>query len=195
MGAIRLALEPGREARMKCPRCTTSLVTRTVAELEVEECPSCNGLWLEAGTLRRLKDEADPDLAWLDFELWKHPERFEITERPIRCPSCDIPLAAVEYGDTGVTVDFCTRCRGVWLDEDELGRIVDRLSEELLDKDVSEYLRATLAEAKELITGPEGRLSEWRDLATVLRFLQYRVLSEHSRFASLLAEFQAKSQF
>jgi hypothetical protein len=58
-----------------------------------------------------------------------------------------------------------------------------------------EYLRATLEEAKELITGPESRLSEWRDLTTVLRFLQYRVLSEHSRFASLLAEFQAKSQF
>ena len=180
---------------MNCPRCATTLVARTVGDVEIDECPSCHGRWLEAGSLRQLKDDADPDLVWMDVELWKHPERFEVTTRAISCPRCDVPLAAVEYGDTGVTVDFCPQCRGVWLDEDELGRIIHRLSEELLDKDVSEYLRATLEEAKELITGPESRLSEWRDLTTVLRFLQYRVLSEHSRFASLLAEFQAKSQF
>ena len=59
----------------------------------------------------------------------------------------------------------------------------------------SEYLRASLEEAKELVTGPESFLSEWKDFATVLRMLQYRLLGENPKLGQALAEFQAKSQF
>ena len=104
-------------------------------------------------------------------------------------------LVAIEYGDTGVEIDYCNGCRGVWLDADEFGKIIAHLSEDLLTTESSEYLRASLEEAKELVTGPESFLSEWKDLATVLRMLQYRLLGENPRLGRALAEFQAKSQF
>ncbi len=42
---------------------------------------------------------------------------------------------------------------------------------------LSEYVSSTIEEAKELLTGPESFLSEWKDFSTILRFMQYRILS------------------
>ena len=178
---------------MLCPRCQTPLETRSTDGVDIDECPGCQGIWCDSGELRRVKDEADPDLAWMDFDLWRHPERFRVAERPIDCPACAVPLVAIDYDDTGVEVDFCTACRGVWLDADELTRIIHSLSAELLSKDVSDYLHASLEEARELVTGPESFLSEWKDFSTVLRMLQYRILSENPRLGRLLADLQSNS--
>lgn len=40
------------------------------------------------------------------------------------CPSCKTELTITER--QGVEIDFCARCRGVWLDRGELDKIVDR---------------------------------------------------------------------
>ncbi len=180
---------------MKCPRCHIELNSRSIQDIEIDECRDCQGIWLDAEKLRRLKDGADPDLQWMDFELWDHANRFHLAEKPIECPTCATALVAIEYGDTGVEIDYCTDCRGVWLDADEFSKIIARLSEDLLTTEASEYLRASLEEAKELVTGPDSFLSEWKDFTTVLRMLQYRLLGENPKLGRALAEFQAKSQF
>lgn len=180
---------------MNCPRCESALVTRKINGVEVDECPDCRGVWFDSDELRKAKDESDPDLAWMDFELWKHDDRFRVSGRQLSCPRCSTELVAIDYDVTGIEVDFCPGCRGVWLDADEFGKIVDSLTEELLSKDVPDYLRATVEEAKELVSGGDGLLSEWKDLTTVLRMLQYRILSENPKVGRLLAELQAKSQF
>lgn len=186
---------PAKETAMNCPRCRTTLATRTIDGVEIDECRDCQGIWLDAEKLRRLKDQADPDLKWMDFELWDHADRFHIADKPVECPTCTATLVAIEYGDTDVEIDYCTGCRGVWLDADEFGKIIAHLSEDLLTTESSEYLRASLEEARELVTGPESFLSEWKDFVTVLRMLQYRLLGENPRLGRALAEFQAKSQF
>lgn len=180
---------------MNCPRCRTELETHSINDIEIDECRNCQGIWLDAERLRRLKDQADPDLQWMDFELWNHAGRFHVAEKPIDCPACAVALVGIDYSNTGVEIDYCTACRGVWLDADELGKIIAHLSEDVLATESSEYLRASLEEAKELVTGPESFLSEWKDFATVLRMLQYRLLGENPKLGQALAEFQAKSQF
>jgi len=178
---------------MKCPRCQSALHTRATATVEIDECRSCQGIWFDADELRRVKDESDPDLSWMDFELWKHTDLFRVAENPLKCPACSISMVAIDYDETEVEVDHCTSCRGVWLDGGELEKIIEKLSEALLATETSDYVRASLEEAKELVTGREGFVSEWRDFATVLRLLQYRVLSNNPKLGSALAEFQAKS--
>jgi Zn-finger nucleic acid-binding protein len=42
----------------------------------------------------------------------------------MRCPSCDGEL--VELDRSGVRIDACRSCRGVWLDRGELDRILER---------------------------------------------------------------------
>jgi Zn-finger nucleic acid-binding protein len=131
----------------------------------------------------------------MDFEIWKHPDRFEVSVKPVRCPRCDIDMAAVEYDTTKIEVDFCIRCQSVWLDAGEFEKIIAALEAELENKEVSEYITASLNEAREILSGPESVVSEWRDFVTVLRMLSYRVLSENPRVARALAAIQVTNPF
>ena len=55
---------------MQCPIDGTTLETHTIHSINIEECVQCRGLWFEEGELSKAKDESDPDLNWLDFDLW-----------------------------------------------------------------------------------------------------------------------------
>lgn len=44
----------------------------------------------------------------------------------MNCPVCSTELNAVDR--QGVEIDFCPRCRGVWLDRGELEKLIDRSS-------------------------------------------------------------------
>ena len=43
----------------------------------------------------------------------------------MKCPVCkDIDLAMTDR--QGIEIDYCPRCRGIWLDRGELDRLIDR---------------------------------------------------------------------
>lgn len=42
----------------------------------------------------------------------------------MNCPICMVPLNIAER--QGVEIDFCPKCRGVWLDRGELDKIIER---------------------------------------------------------------------
>ena len=42
----------------------------------------------------------------------------------MNCPVCNIPLMMTDK--QGVEVDYCQKCRGVWLDRGELDKIIER---------------------------------------------------------------------
>lgn len=42
----------------------------------------------------------------------------------MNCPKCSIPLSMSDR--SGVEIDFCPQCRGVWLDRGELDKIIER---------------------------------------------------------------------
>jgi predicted RNA-binding Zn-ribbon protein involved in translation (DUF1610 family) len=41
-------------AKMRCPKCGDRLITRTQLEVEMDECPSGHGMWLDTGELQKL---------------------------------------------------------------------------------------------------------------------------------------------
>jgi ribosomal protein L37AE/L43A len=41
-------------ALMRCPKCGEKLVEMTQAEVVVDECPACGGMWLDKGELETL---------------------------------------------------------------------------------------------------------------------------------------------
>lgn len=159
---------------MNCPRCRTALTTRVVDDVEIDECDACRGMWLDDDELRRAKDLSDPNLVWMDFEIWKHQDRFRIREVDLPCPRCETSLRALEYGDTDVEIDVCPKCRGTWLDGLELQRIVSALQAELASTSSLELLRRTLEEALELVRRKESLASEWKDLTQLLRLVRQR---------------------
>ena len=44
----------------------------------------------------------------------------------MKCPSCDELLVMSDR--QGVEIDYCPKCRGVWLDRGELDKIIERSS-------------------------------------------------------------------
>ena len=42
----------------------------------------------------------------------------------MKCPVCDLDLVMSER--QGVEIDYCPKCRGVWLDRGELDKIIER---------------------------------------------------------------------
>ena len=163
---------------MQCPNDKTEMIRREVGGVQVEECPQCKGSWFEQTEFQKARDAIEPDAIWLDFEIWKHEDQFKLDLRGIHCPQDDAKLVALVYGETGVEVNYCTQCQGIWLDGGEFEKIVQALDDELTSMSASEYLSASLTEAREVIAGPEKFSSEWRDLMTVLRLFQYRALAE-----------------
>jgi len=175
---------------MICPRCKIPMTTHLLQNVPIDECSRCKGIWFDKDELRKCKDRTDPDLNWMDFELWKHKDRFHLTARAFPCPRCNISMVKIEYDQTGVEIDHCPQCKGIWLDKGEFPKIIEILTDELLTKSVSGYLKASLQEARELITGPEGFISEWRDFLTALKFLELRFFVENPRLSDAVTNFQ-----
>lgn len=42
----------------------------------------------------------------------------------MKCPHCNINLIMTER--TGIEIDYCPECRGIWLDRGELDKIIER---------------------------------------------------------------------
>lgn len=40
--------------RMRCPKCGERLTTRTELDVEIDECPTGHGIWLDTGELEKL---------------------------------------------------------------------------------------------------------------------------------------------
>ena len=59
--------------------------------------------------------------------------RLNAAQRPtaagLLCPVCRVDLVMSER--QGVEIDYCPRCRGVWLDRGELDKILERNAAEL----------------------------------------------------------------
>lgn len=45
----------------------------------------------------------------------------------MKCPNCEETLVMTDR--QGVEIDYCPKCRGVWLDKGELDKIIERSAE------------------------------------------------------------------
>jgi len=180
---------------MKCPCCRIELKKKMIEKIEIDECEKCKGMWFEDDELRKAKDSTDEDLNWMDFEIWKHEDQFKTKSRNLPCPQCNKVLVTINYADTDVEIDYCLTCKGTWLDKGEFKKIIEALTDELLTKSFSEYIKASIEEAKEIITGHESFLSEWKDFSTVLRMMQYRLFVEKPKLLDTVVQVQKNNPF
>jgi Zn-finger nucleic acid-binding protein len=96
------------------------------ANIEVEKCPQCGGIWLDHRELERIQVSGEHDYR---REINRFPSIVEQayamalakSKPPTPCPRCSQDMERREHaGCSQVLVDVCPKCRGVWLDEGEL---------------------------------------------------------------------------
>lgn len=180
---------------MNCPKCNAEFEAKIVGEVQVDECVQCHGIWFDPDELEQATQAVEEDLRWMEFDLWKDQNRFQVSQGNMKCPRCRTTMAAVKYSPTDVTVDTCVKCRGIWLDKGEFELVIDALEEEVASLSGEEFRQITLEEARQLIDGEGNFISDWRDFLTVVRLLQYRILIENPKLSQALTAFQASSPF
>ena len=171
---------------MKCLSCEGNLRDLHLDAAHLERCPGCGGIWLDQGELDRLVDAEDEDVRWMDLDLWREARQVRGSVSHRECLNGHGPLVALTYGDSDIKVDVCRTCGGVWLDAGELQKIVAYLNEQAASLSLPGYIQESLAQAKELVTGGEGRVSEWKDLRAVLRMMRFRLAVDHPAIAAVL---------
>ena len=142
---------------MQCPQCDTRLDTIEYEGIEIETCPGCEGEWLDDRELKHVVKTREV--------LFSEEERraiaaatkitgvkLEDVDRDIPCPNCGGRTDAINYGgDTGIIIDRCPACRGIWLDRSELEKVqkLDEGWDDGLEDDLKQYgprLREVAAE-------------------------------------------------
>ncbi|MHC4415163.1 MAG: zf-TFIIB domain-containing protein [Planctomycetota bacterium] len=113
---------------MQCPQCSSALASLTYEGVPIHTCNACGGEFIGGQELAHIvhtrQEQFDPELKEL---LAERTPRFGVPEearRTLCCPACGEPMVVVSYGgDSGIFVDRCDSCDGLWLDHEELERI------------------------------------------------------------------------
>jgi Zn-finger nucleic acid-binding protein len=171
---------------MQCPNCSISVEQALVAGVEVDYCPRCYGLWFQEHELELAKDAKDRHLRWLDIDLWKHEEKFQVTRGNRACPADRMPLYEVRYGDSNIKVDVCNICKGIWLDRGEFIEIITYLQEKGEYEVMHHYIKNVFEELWEVFSGPEMLRDEILDFLALVKLLQYKFLVQHPVISQLL---------
>lgn len=112
------------ESFMDCPVCDNAMITLELAEVEVDYCVACGGIWLDAGELEMLLGDPEKAAKLLDsFHTDKH-----CNEKPRKCPICLKKMEKVLVGASTppLRIDKCRRGDGLWFDTGELQDIINR---------------------------------------------------------------------
>ena len=106
-----------------CPACQGELKKQPLYGTEIECCTDCKGTWLEGNDLDAIIDFVRRGFA-KDWE-----KRFEAPPGPRKagryCPKCphSVLLPFMYARDSGIELDRCPRCGGIWFDYGELERV------------------------------------------------------------------------
>jgi Zn-finger nucleic acid-binding protein len=110
---------------MKCPNCDAELVQKKRDGVEMEICPSCDGMWLTSQELAELEDEV---FDFGDDEKGSLMLGSAPTDR--KCPECGKPMKSFQYRLYDLEMDFCEAGHGFWLEADEDKRVLDLMKKE-----------------------------------------------------------------
>ena len=93
---------------MQCPTCDKLLNSETLQGQTVDRCNDCNGLWLDHSELGPIVRQTEP--------MDRAKSTSETSLGDIKCPKCGRSLVPFNYAhDSGVFINRCASCRGIWL--------------------------------------------------------------------------------
>ena len=110
---------------MHCPACQHSLRRFKAGTVTLDGCDGgCGGIWFNQRELAKVnREHPDPNAQIADL---RYNPAVRVHDDDIReCPKCDaVTLVKKLYSlGSGVIMDCCPKCQGVWLDHGELDKI------------------------------------------------------------------------
>lgn len=113
---------------MNCPRCQQAFQSNTYEKINIDNCPHCGGVWLDAGELLPIITARD---ALFTRDLVEKTLKRAHTKIPkaeqdvvLSCPHCSGAMHPLNYNySSGIVLNACPNGHGVWLDKDELAGV------------------------------------------------------------------------
>ncbi len=173
-------------AQGQCPACGTQLEGYTAFGMKFSGCPACKGIWLLRDELRELKNQVEGgNLRWLNDEV-ENIEQVCAAECKRLCPLCaGQRLEATMFGKSSAVIDWCPKCRGMWLDGEEFDAIRDYLHQEMESLHSGEIEKRLLQAVRKVWSGgAEPRREELLDAKATIRALVHAGIYEHVRLVT-----------
>lgn len=156
--ALLSEVEQTSDQRFRCPKCSAKLWHLDRTGTIVELCSGCAGMWFDGGELTVL------------LGVYRQLEPAEGTTTDYACLRCGEELRELTYPKTGVALDVCVGCYGVWLDKGEFEQLKEQVAD-LLEVPTPDLAQRAEVILDELDRGAlrrsscprcRGRLSEGR---------------------------------
>ena len=111
-----------------CPRCQAALAPVEYEGVRVEACGRCNGHWLGRPQLKEIVDTREKTWGRDELAARRRPQLQGVPLDRLRealpCPACGQAMETFDYaGDSGILLDRCRGCGGIWLDGGELEKV------------------------------------------------------------------------
>lgn len=118
---------PDAGPELACPGCESAMKASRVADVAVQECPQCHGLWVPGARFEELVQRATAARrAAGNAAPAPRVQGGNPNARPVRyrkCPTCSAFMLRRNFRrSSGVVLDEC-RQHGTWLDADEIEEI------------------------------------------------------------------------
>jgi len=111
---------------MNCIACREPMIVLEVDQVEIDHCLDCGGIWLDAGELELLLDDATE--AVKAVEAASSGGKGKPGKR--RCPICGKRMEVIRAGSEGkVELDRCRNLHGLWFDRGELRQVLKAFGE------------------------------------------------------------------
>ena len=134
---------------MKCPRDGAELQAVDVHGVELDKCHHCDGLWLDYGELKSIRNMKLEAIEESLESTYGNPEVATAdVEAHMRCPRCGEVGRLIRHHISymqPVEVDRCTECHGIWLDDTELDTLLvdkKKMDKELCDNRLIAFCKA-----------------------------------------------------
>jgi len=117
---------------MNCPACKNVMIILEHEQIEVDYCPGCCGVWLDAGELELILDAPDESRRLLaSFAQNPHP-----AGKPRKCPICRKKMTEVRIGtgEPPLLMDKCKQHHGLWFDKNELQQAITMAGSDKVQK-------------------------------------------------------------
>jgi Zn-finger nucleic acid-binding protein len=132
---------------MQCPKCNQPLQGIDYEGVHIETCPACGGDWLDAGELQNILDARDKRFDQNECRAIAQATKIshlklDTLNRHLTCPNCGAVTHPINYGDdSGIIIDKCASCGGVWLEKGEIEKIQELVEgwDDELPQDLAQY--------------------------------------------------------
>jgi Zn-finger nucleic acid-binding protein len=182
----------GQAAGCNCPRCGARLQAREYADMSVDECDSCGGLFIPPAMMDRIVAAHDRG-ASLRLALPRRAVARETKVQYIRCPVCNKMMNRKAFGRySGVIVDTC-KAHGLWFDSGELAEVIrfvqggglerkrEREREELAERERRLRVQAATVETSGQLGGEGSGFSvRWSSNNLSIGDLLYSIFKDRS---------------